>query len=1077
MEHKFKKSFLSLAIAGTFSLTAFPSFAQEGEDKLTQEDVSAKEVEIAESSSQNEVEEVMVTGSRISRDTFSSVSPLQIIDTEGTRAAGLIDASSILQNSQAASGQQIDLTFSGYVLDNGPGSSTVSLRGLGSGRTLVLLNGRRLAPSGVGGAPSAPDLNLIPSSLVQQYDMLLDGASSVYGSDAVAGVTNVILKKDFDGFDFEFFSTNPTQDSGEENTFSLSWGKNYDRGFIGFGAEYFESDAVTYADREWTSGCEQNIEVGRDGNIYKSDAYYSTNYGMDWQGGCNVGLLAGRVSVPGAGSIYYTPGQSNGGWSNFSESNLYAVGADGNGDGVTDVSFLDYSLNGRENFAHLYPEQDRASFMAFGEYTFDGEMNLTPFFETLYSQRNTFVNTGASQLFPDVPAENPYNICNPDGVNGVDCGLAYDALLTNPNIVDDFAAYYGGSPSDFGLLNGALGAQSTTPIVAVRGDRNKTEVSLESLRFVTGLRGDLPMLNIGTMSDWSFETYASFSKSDGRSTTWGIREDRLMHSLNTTVEDPNNPGNYICGDGTDGCVPVNLYAGSLYDGVIGDFATQEERDYVFGERKFRTEYYQTILSAFASGNILSLPAGDMALVLGLEFRNDRIKSIPNDVAAEGLFFGYTSDKGATGHKDTREAYAELEIPLLAGKFMAEELTANLSARFTDDEYYGGDWTESVKLGYRPVNSLLLRGTFGTSYRAPNLRENFLKGQTGFNDVTDPCVIPEAAIDNVTGNGYNADLDTRAPEVLANCIANGVDPTALDNNGLATYSSEIISGGSLELEAETSESYTLGFSWEQPFFDAFGLTIGMTYYDIEIENAIVEPSHQYLVNDCYTSAVQSSFCGLIERNDEGFITSIDAGFINRDIEVSRGIDYNIRYEQPVTIFGAPIELSASINVNRMLERSFTYINDQGIEDFEDYSGGFGYAKWTGSSQLQAEYDDFRFTWSSRYISSVEQNALYLDEFSDIYDTNETGYSSDTCIGEANGGTDCRDVGYADDYIVHNASLYYYADTWTAGIGVNNIFNEAPPEVDGDEILSINNSPIGYGYDLQGRTIFMNMQMNF
>ncbi|MDP5210351.1 TonB-dependent receptor domain-containing protein [Microbulbifer sp. 2205BS26-8] len=1082
MEHNFKKSFLSLAIAGSISLISYQGIAQENEEGLTETDVAAEEDYSSNGADnsdvkESEVEEVVVTGSRIARDTFSSISPLQIIDTEGTREAGVIDASSILQNSQAASGQQIDLTFSGYVLDNGPGSSTVSLRGLGANRTLVLVNGRRLAPAGVGGAPTAPDLNLIPSTLVQQYDLLLDGASSIYGSDAVAGVTNVILKKDFDGFDFEFFSDNPTQGNGEENTFSLSWGKNFDRGFIGMGAEYYESAAVTLDDRDWTSGCQQNVEVGTDGKISKADAFYTNRFGMDWRGGCTVGSLVGRVSVPSSGSIYYTPGQSNGGWNGFSESSLFDIGVDGDGDGRTDISFLDYSLNGREGFAHLFPEQDRASFMAFGEYTFEGEMNLTPFFETLYSKRNTFINTGASQLFPSVPADNPYNICNPDGVNGVDCGLAYDALLTNPNYIEDFIARYGAPPSAFDLEVGSLGAQGTQPIVAVRGDRNRTDVSLESFRFVTGLRGDLPMLNIGSLSDWSFDTYFSFSKSDGRLTTRGIRDDRLNHSLNTTREDPNNPGSYICGDGSDGCVPVNLFADSLYQGVIGDFATQAERDYLFGARNFRTEYYQKILSGFVSGKIASLPAGDVSLVLGAEFRNDRIKSIPNDVARDGLLFGYTQDGGATGHKDTREVYGEIEIPLLGGMFLAEELTANLSTRYTDDEYYGDDLTESVKIGYRPINSLLLRATYGTSYRAPNLRENFLKGQTGFLDVSDPCVVPEDALGGLGGSGYDPSLDTRAPEVLANCLANGVDPTQLENGSTTVYNSEVTRRGLLDLEPETSESYTVGFSWEQPFFDAFGLTLGMTYYKIDIENAIVEPSAQFLINDCYGSVNPSAFCSLVQRDADGFINNINAEFLNQDQEVSRGFDYNIRYEQPVTVFGAPIELSALVNINRTLERSVTFIGDDGTVDFDEFKGEFGNAEWIGNSQLRVAYDDFRFTWSSRYVGAVEQDEAGVDVFSDIYDTLDTGVESDTCIGSENGGVECRDVGYADDYWVHSASLYYYADTWFAGIGVNNVFNEAPPEVDGSEVLSVNNAPIGAGYDLQGRTVFVNLQKKF
>ncbi|WP_288131860.1 TonB-dependent receptor [Microbulbifer sp.] len=1026
------------------------------------------------------VEEVVVTGSRLKRDTFSSIAPLQIIDTEGAREAGAIDTSSILQTSGAASGQQVDLTFSGYVLDNGPGAATVDLRGLGAGRTLVLLNGRRLSPAGVEGAPVAADLNLIPSSLVQRYDMLLDGASSIYGSDAVAGVTNVILKKDFEGFDFEVFGKSPQQGSGEETTMSLSWGKNFDRGFFGIGAEHFTASAVTLADREWTDSCERNVEIGSDGKIYHDDAYYSNVLGMDMSEGCAVGLLAGRVSVPVAGSIYYSPGSGNGGWGNFSESNLFGFGVDADGDGVTDVNFRDHDINGRDLFAHLYPEQERTSIMTYGEYTFEGDMNLTPFYEASYAKRETFINNGASQVFPDVPASNPFNICNPDGVRGVDCGLAYDALLDDPEFIEQFKAAYGGTlPSDYGLHQGAIGAQGATPIVSVYGDRNTADVEVSQMRFVTGVRGDLPMLNIGSLSDWSFELSGSISKSEGKSSRHGIRGDRMYQSLNTSREDPNNPGTIICDPlpGESTCVPVDMFADSLYQGVVGDFATQAERDYLFDSRDFDTAYYQSIFQAYASGTVLTLPAGDVNVGVGAELRNDRIKSIPDEVARDGLMIHYFSDGGATGNKDTKEAYAEVEVPLLAGKFMAEELTTNLSARYTKDEFYGGAWTKAAKVAYRPVESLLLRSTFGTSYRAPNLRENFLQNQTGFPTVFDPCLIPDAALDPISG-GYNAALDTRAPEVLSNCAANGVDPTAVHNNGFNNYSVESAAGGNLNLKEETSDSFTAGFSFEQPFFDGFDLTLGMTYYDIEIENSIIEPTAQFLINDCYSNPNGSSaFCSQLTRDDDGMLSLINAGFVNRDGEVARGFDYNIRYNQPVTLFGAPFDLSANLTFNRVLERTMTYVSEDGTPDVERYHGTFGFPEWNARGEFRVEYDKYRFTWTTRYLGSVEQDDQYVDDFSDIYDTNNTGFISDTCIGSANGGIDCRDVGFADDYMVHSASMYYYADTWTAGLGVSNVFNDAPPQVNGDEVTSINNTPIGYGYDLQGRTMFLNLQKNF
>lgn len=173
---------LCLAVA-----TETPVLGAEGGDDSEEEDPLAESERVAE-------EEVVVTGSRLKRDTYTSVAPMQVITADVSREAGLVDAAEIVQNATVSSGEQVDLTYSGYVLDDGPGSQTADLRGLGSSRTLLLVNGRRMGPAGVEGAPTSPDLGLIPGLLVQQYDLLLDGASSVYGSDAVAGVLNVILR-------------------------------------------------------------------------------------------------------------------------------------------------------------------------------------------------------------------------------------------------------------------------------------------------------------------------------------------------------------------------------------------------------------------------------------------------------------------------------------------------------------------------------------------------------------------------------------------------------------------------------------------------------------------------------------------------------------------------------------------------------------------------------------------------------------------------------------------------------------------------------------------------------------------
>jgi iron complex outermembrane receptor protein len=1084
-----------LLLALLLAFTANHAWAQDAEE--TDEDDATEQSEPAEDEEPAELDSVVVTGSRLQRETYTSISPLQIITAEGSREAGLINAADILQQSTAAGGLQIDLTFSGFVLDNGPGSSTINLRGMGEARTLVLLNGRRLAPAGVEGAPFAADLNLVPSMLVRQYEVLLDGASSVYGSDAVAGVTNIIMRKDFDGLELDVFYNHPDQPNGESYTLTGSWGKNYDRGFFGVGVEYQNNDAVRWGDRSWTSPCDKHHEIDENGQIRSQDVYYSTQFGMEWDE-CRFGSVYSRVVVPFQGSIYYTPGYTNGGWPNFSESSISNwFGIDGDGDGQTDISFRDYDGNGKPYWqnTHLFPETERISLMAYGEHTFEGDMNNTAYFEANYNERDFFQYSYTPGFFPYVPANNPYNLCNPAAPGGVDCGLAQDALWTNPNVISSFQNYWGGfcdsigvpiefcTPESFGFLVGEIGAADTIPIVAPRGDRSTNDVNVKQYRVVFGFKGDLPFVDWGSMSSWVYDLGVSYSTSDGKSAIPGIREDRFdmaagwYSSSNTPCENdlgysmnPDTFGQGTFSDTAAGCVPVNMFAPSLYpfgDDVEGDFATQAERDYLFGIRSFDTEYTQTLFSGYANGFLFEMQGGTAMGGLGFEWREDEIQSIPNEIASEGLLVFAFADRGASGKKWTRELFGEIELPILGGLPAAEELRVNLSARWTDDEFYGSDTTYAAKLGWRPINSLLFRGTLGTSFRAPNVREVFLDSQTGFVGVSDPCVVPEAARDPLTGE-YVPGADPRDQIVLENCALNGVDPTALDNNGITSYSVEIGRGGTPGLEAETSTSWTAGFSFEQPWVDAFDLVFGMTYYQTEIEDTIIEPSGTYLVNQCYLDPqLDSALCDKITRDADGFLDFIDARFVNRDEEMYRGIDINANYDQNFNIGATGVRVGVDLIVHRQLEASETFIDDTGNLDFEDYYGTRWFPKWKGQLGLRVNVSDFRWTWVVNYRGKNSQLDEEQDEFSDAFSEGEG-----TCYGPPDDVL-CRDYGDMDDYWLHSTSLYWYGDAFTIGAGIRNVFDEEPPRVDSNEIWnSYNRTPIGLGYDLMGRTYFLN-----
>ena len=680
-----------------------------------------------------------------------------------------------------------------------------------------------------------------------------------------------------------------------------------------------------------------------------------------------------------------------------------------------------------------------------------------------------------------------------------------------------------------------------TPITSIQGDRDNTDVVQEQYRAVVGLRGDLPFI----APSWSFEVSGVYSRSEGSSVRRGIREDRLALSLGLDptadydgdgIVDNNGDGiaddynqnedffgffgdpqvigecniaglanpDLAAADLADGCVPVNFFAESVLGSPVGSFATQAETDYLFGVRSFDTTYEQFVVNAFVTGDLFTLPAGPVGAVVGAEFRRDKIDSQPDFVASNGLLFGFFADQGAQGSKDIREVFGEIDIPLMAGQPIVQELNLKLAGRVTDEEFYGTNFTYSLGAGWRPIEPLLLRFTYGTSFRAPNLRENFLAGQTGFNTIFDPCAVPDEAFDAL-GGGYDPLEDDRDATILANCRREGRDPTTVgvDPQGLNTdqfASAEIVSGGSLDIDPETSRSLTAGFSFEETFGDGFDVSLGMSYFDIKLTDSIIEPAAQFIVNDCFTrdDGQRSEFCDRLSfdtsATSRGLVSDVFAGFLNLNEENVRGIDFNAFLGKEVTLFNTPVDLGIDLRANHLIERSSLFINDDGTPTFDDDAGEFGLPSWTGRATFVADIDKFRFTWQVRYIDAVEQDADGIDLFADVFGNgpdglpaiNEDGtqFFSDTCLGGgspdgtvAGDGRFCRDVGFAEEQFYHTASIRYRAQRFTIIAGVDNIFNTAPPLVDSNEVLAIANTAIGNGYDYDGREFFASVRFDF
>jgi iron complex outermembrane receptor protein len=684
-----------------------------------------------------------------------------------------------------------------------------------------------------------------------------------------------------------------------------------------------------------------------------------------------------------------------------------------------------------------------------------------------------------------VPPTNPFNPCNPAGIDGVDCVVAWNDFWKQQTVIDIFTDEFGVPPSDWGLdANQPVGPIWVRSRTAVLDDRRLTFADVEQIRGVLGVRGNLPGFSADSNNNWDFDVAFVYSESGGESSRPGIRRDRLEESLYTSMISPIT-GEVVCGSDIDGdgvadgitsdgmpCVPVNLFAPTLFANVEGNFATEDERDYLFDTRDFDTRYKQWFVTGFVSGELFELPAGPVNAVFGIEHREDEIRSIPDDVAKDRLFVNFFADAGAIGEKYTSEVFAEVELPLLSDLPGMRLLTLNASGRYTRDEFFGSHTTYAAKLGWRPHDSLLVRATTGTSFRAPNLRENFYIGGRGTTYFNDPCAIPEDAI-SIDG-GYDPSLDPREPHVLENCRQQGVDPTTFNLGGWNSYLVDYEVGGTTEIVPETSDAYSYGFVWDQPVFEAFGLTIGASYYNIDISDTIIGAEPHYFVQACYNDVgLDSTLCHRVTRDpDTGLMTLVDADVVNRDKKTVSGYDINVAYSQDLTLFRRPFDLSIDLVANHPTEVSETYVDEVGSIDYEDEAGRWGYPEWHGTATMRVDTGNYRFTWRTRYVGPVEPDTEGRDPWSDIYEG-----ISDTCFGPTDGDVLCRDVDFADEYVTHNLSLYWRGKDWTVGGGVRNVFDESPPLIDGSEVPSFRNTPLGFGYDANGRVYFFNVQARF
>ena len=548
---------------------------------------------------------VVVVGSRIRRDRFNTADPVTIINRQSAVDAGFNSTAEVLQSVGVTGGTgQINDTFGGLVVEGGPGVNTLSLRGLGPTRTLILLNGRRVAPAGTRGQVGAADLNVLPNAILDRIEVLNTGASSIYGSDAVAGVVNIVTLSKFNGLAVEAAVTAPEIGSGTTQRYSITAGTSGERFSIMGSLELFDRNRITQADQPWAR-CPQQRRLSPLGTNDTNKCFPLEEGGVTvntigtgfFQLGTSpdpIDLAAGFQANP---PDYYLlcnrwrptavqPGQTLPGFECVGGL-LYNY--------ITASGFGTNTSQPRDTFAPSMLQQDIISpnrnYTGFLTGTYDTDFfgNGQAYFELLATRRKSQQN-GQRQLTLDYAPNSPLLLAANGGLF-----TTLPPRLSSTIGVRVFA--------DYGLYD----SSQTQDFVKLSG----------------GFRGDLPFA-----PSWRYDAYVSKSWSDGTYSYEQILADRLANSLDVV---PLAGGGFRCRIALGGCVAAPPISGAIIAGQART-AAPAWFDYITDDVVGHTAFREWTGALTFDGPLFRLPGGDAQAVVGFEYRSSSINDVPSSDA-------------------------------------------------------------------------------------------------------------------------------------------------------------------------------------------------------------------------------------------------------------------------------------------------------------------------------------------------------------------------------------------------------------------------------------------------------------
>ncbi|MBM0419327.1 TonB-dependent receptor [Aeromonas veronii] len=787
-----RKSRISAAIAFALaSLAAAPS-------------VSAEEGQNVE-----KLQKIKVTGSRISTTQVEGPSPVTMISAKDIEARGFNSAADILGSLSQNSGVMNQTNSFSFT----PAAQSVNLRGLGAGKTLVLVDGRRLPqyPLAQDGSSNFTDIGQIPVAAIERVEILTDAGSAIYGSDAIGGVVNFILKKDFDGVAVKAKYGDTTEGGYQHGRVDMVAGSQWERARTMVVGQFSGNDILKNKDRDW-AGLDKS-----DRSAFGNFSSYGANFQK--QDGTLVATVADCTSLIGENAVKLANGKCG------------------------------YNRAGDRT---LKPEDKQYDLMGRGEY--DITDNVTAMAELRWGTKETNSQFEPNPLEVKVSATDPGN---PYGQEG-----SYVRRLV-----------------EFGPR------QSNT--------------TSDAAAFTTGLTG--------TLADkYEWEAYAGYATQD-------VSTDNP--AVLGTLEDAVRQGD------------VDLFQ-RIDPATVAKYSGNSNKD-------ASTKLWS--FNSALSGDLVELPAGTSGFALAAEWTNTDYSETTDDITKAGGFSGLGGTEGG-GKRDQVGLGGELLIPMITD---VEMTLAGRYDRYFDDSETGGAFTPKVAITYRPIDTLLLRGSWGQGFKAPDMKRLFGGSTQAFGSSSD--------LQYCLAQGGSGLGDKSTPAIAEAC-------------GTQYY--DVVTGPNKALKEERSNNYNLGLAWEP--IERLGFTVD--YYYIDLEDIVDDPDRQKVINN------PSQYPGsVVERDANGKLVKVSYGPVNMASEKISGLDFKVKYSYETDSFGI---FRTSIALTRELKRErIVQAGESAVDDLPftpKYKGnwelGWGYGDLT--TTLFANYRD-------RMCSSYANNYYFTD----------------------------------------------------------------------------------------------------